>query len=107
MATPYYNVDVDESEDLVIGGPRELIWASLCNTHTAAAFVKFYNATATDDVTVGTTAPVLTVAVPAGGVANIRNVTFDAGIVIAATENAADGDNTAPAAAVIASLAYA
>lgn len=101
---PYYNVDVDESEDLVRAGPCEVTWGSVFNTHTAVQFLKFYDAAAVTDVTVGTTAPVMTLAVPPASAVPIAEIIFDLGCVVAATLLAADADTTAPADAVILSL---
>ncbi len=98
-------MDVDESEDLVFGDGCEITWGSVYNTHSAAIFLKFYDASSEDDVTVGTTAPTLTIAVPATSSVTLGPVSFTEGVVVAATANAVDSDTTAPAAAVVLSLA--
>lgn len=102
--TPYFNVDVDETEDLVKGGFCEIVWGSAFNTHTAVQFLKLYDASSTSAVTVGTTTPTLTVAIPASSSVPIGGVSFTNGIVAAATLLAANNDATGPTAAVVLSL---
>ena len=68
------------------------------NPEAAVTFVHFYN---TDTVTVGTTAPLITLPIPAGAAANVMSdigITFSAAISCAATTTA--GGNTAPATGV-------
>lgn len=71
------------------------------NPEAAVTFVHFYN-TAAASVTVGTTNPLFTLAIPAGGAANLMSdigITFsNAGWSCAATTTA--GGNTAPATGV-------
>jgi len=71
------------------------------NPEAAVTFVHFYN-TAAASVTVGTTNPLFTIAIPAGSAANLmfpHGVTFsNAGWSVAATTTA--GGNTAPATGV-------
>lgn len=70
----------------------------LYNAGAAVRYFKFYNvATAT----VGTTTPFLTIAVPAGGGANVEfsmGITFNTAISLACTTGVADADATAPSA---------
>lgn len=79
----------------------------LYNPEAAVTFVHFYN-TAQASVTVGTTNPLFTLAVPAGAAANVaipQGITFsNAGFSIAATTTA--GGNTAPATGVSAVVWY-
>lgn len=67
------------------------------NPEAAVTFVHFYN-TAAASVTVGTTSPLFTIAIPAGSAANLtipQGITFsNAGWAVAATTTA--GGNTAP-----------
>jgi hypothetical protein len=71
------------------------------NPEAAVTFVHFYN-TAAASVTVGTTNPLFTIAIPAGAAANLniaQGITFsNAGWSCAATTTA--GGNTAPATGV-------
>jgi len=73
----------------------------LYNPEAAVTFVHFYNA-GTGSVTVGTTNPLMTLAIPAGSAANLGvndiGITFGTAITIAATTTA--GGNTAPATGV-------
>lgn len=68
------------------------------NPEAAVSFVHFYN---TDTVTVGTTNPQMTIAIPAGSAANLtipQGIIFDTAISTSATTTA--GGNTAPATGV-------
>ena len=70
------------------------------NPEAAVSFVHFYN-TASGSVTVGTTNPLFTIAIPAGSAANLmfpHGVAFSTAITVAATTTA--GGNTAPATGV-------
>lgn len=70
------------------------------NPEAAVTFVHFYNVAAAG-VTVGTTAPLVSFAIPAGAAANLsftHGVTFDTAISCSATTTA--GGNTAPATGV-------
>jgi hypothetical protein len=85
------------------------------NVNSMAVYVKFYNALIAN-VTVGTTTPILTVAVPAGSSTNpgINMVTpdlvpfevFSTAISFACVTGLADNSNTAPATAIHASVRY-
>lgn len=68
------------------------------NPEAAVTFVHFYN---TDTVTVGTTSPQMTIAIPAGSAANLAlpyGISFSTAISCAATTTA--GGNSAPATGV-------
>ena len=77
----------------------------MTNNATTTRFLKFYNATAAN-VTVGTTTPVITIAIPGNasddvtGILNAggHGVAFDTAITVAATTGLADADTGAPAA---------
>lgn len=95
-------LDVDESEDEVkaTAGCVYGVWFS--NLATSTRFLKFYNATAAN-VTVGTTTPVLTLAMPGNatddvsGVFSIpQGINFSTAICIAATTGFAANDTGAP-----------
>jgi len=114
-ATPYQNLDVDESEDEVKGTAGKVFWVHAMNMTASVVYLKFYNATAAS-VTVGTTTPVLTFPLPtnantngAGFAINFGDVgvQFSTAITIAATTGFAVADTGAPAAnAVIVNLGY-
>jgi hypothetical protein len=101
----FRSLDIDESEEEVkaTAGTVYGVWVS--NMATSTRFLKFYNATAAN-VTVGTTTPVLTLAIPgntsddvsavlgAGG----HGIKFDTAITVAATTGLADNDTGAPSA---------
>lgn len=96
--TPFKLLDIDETEDEIKATAGKVGGWVLTNLHTATVFVKFYNATAAN-VTVGSTAPTVTVAVPAstgivmplGG----PGIAFGTAICVAATLDEADADATA------------
>jgi hypothetical protein len=76
----------------------------LFNPEAAATFVHIYN---TDTVTVGTTNPQISLAIPAGSAANVfcpQGIVFDTAMSCSATTTA--GGNTAPATGVSAVFLY-
>lgn len=95
------NIDVDESEDAVKASAGTLLGYYFANLHASEwRYLRFYNAT-TANVTVGTTAPVLTVPLPASTAGHIwlgEGVAFDTAITVAATTGVADNDTGAPGA---------
>lgn len=100
----FRSIDLDESEEEVkaTAGTVYGLWFS--NMATSSRFLKFYNATAAN-VTVGTTTPVLTLALPGNasddisGVFSIaQGIKFDTAITVAATTAIADNDTGAPSA---------
>lgn len=111
----YKTTDLDESEEEILGDatdpvPGKVDGWSLYNSHaTDTRFVKFYNATAANTV-VGTTTPVLTVAVQAGAEVHgfpPGGVSFPVALTIAATTGVADSDTGAPGASeVMANIFY-
>ena len=114
-ATPYQNLDVDETEDEVKGTAGQIYFIHAINLGTAPRYLKFYNATAAT-VVVGTTTPVLTYPIPTQGDSNgagfslsIPNgIAFGTAITIAATTGFAVADTGAPGAnEVIVNLGYA
>jgi hypothetical protein len=103
-ATIFRSIDIDESEEEVkaTAGCVYGVWFS--NMATSTRFLKFYNATAAN-VTVGTTTPVLTLAMPGNasddvsGVFSIpQGINFSTAICVAATTGIADNDTGAPSA---------
>jgi hypothetical protein len=94
------NIDIDESEDAVKASAGKLYGWYLYNDGANEVYVKFYNDTVAN-VVVGTTAPHMTVAIPAGAAANVEftnGIAFSAAITVAATTGAATADTGAPAA---------
>jgi hypothetical protein len=113
--TIFRSIDLDETEEQVKATAGQLYWIHATNQATAARYLKVYNATAAN-VTVGTTTPVLTFAIPtqgdskgAGFVLGIPNgIAFGTAITVAATTGVADNDTGAPGAnEVIVNLGYA
>jgi hypothetical protein len=105
-ATPYKNLDCDETEDEIKGTAGKLYWVHAINLANAKRYLKFYNATAAN-VTVGTTTPVLTFPIPTMGDTNGAGFTinfgdmgvqFDTALTVAATTGFADNDTGAPGA---------
>lgn len=105
-ATPYFNLDCDESEDDIKTSAGKLYWVHAVNLANAKRYLKFYNATAAN-VTVGTTAPVLSFPIPTMGDTNGAGFTihfgdmgvqFDTAICVAATTGFANNDTGAPGA---------
>jgi len=100
----FRSIDLDESEEEVkaTAGQVYAVWFS--NMATSTRFLKFYNATAAN-VTVGTTTPVITLALPgntsddiSGVFSTTMGIAFDTAITVAATTGIADNDTGAPAA---------
>jgi predicted RNA-binding protein with EMAP domain len=105
-ATPFYNLDCDETEDAIKASAGKLYALGAINRSTGVRYLKLYNAT-TANVTVGTTTPVLVIPLPtmadtngAGVVLPIPScgIQFDTAITIAATTGLADNDTGAPGA---------
>lgn len=105
-ATPYKNLDCDETEDDIKTSAGKLFWIHVINLANAKRYIKFYNATAAN-VTVGTTTPVLSFPIPTMGDTNgagftisfgAMGVQFDTAISVAATTGFADNDTGAPGA---------
>jgi hypothetical protein len=105
-ATPYKNIDVDESEDQVKATAATLYSFHAVNMTAAPLFLKLYNATAAT-VVVGTTVPDMTICcVSDGGVLGTATrhdfgtagCAFSTALTIAATTGVADNDVGAPGA---------
>jgi hypothetical protein len=103
--TIHRSIDLDESEEEVKATAGTLYGVWFSNMATSTRFLKFYNDTAAN-VAVGTTTPVLTLAMPGntsddvsgalGGLA--QGIKFDTAICVAATTGIADNDTGAPSA---------
>jgi hypothetical protein len=115
VTIPYKNIDVDESEDQIFAVPGAVYWLHAINVSASTLFLKFYNALAAN-VTVGTTVPDLTFAIPTQGDTNgagftlaiTNGIGFNTAITVACTTGFADNNNGAPAANVcILNLGYA
>lgn len=105
LPLPYRSIDLDESEEEADDDAGELCGVWFTNAATATRWLKFYNADA-DDVTVGTTAPVITIGLPGNtsddisGALGLSNgcVQFSTAMTVAATTGIADNDTGAPSA---------
>lgn len=100
----FRSLDLDETEEEVKASAGQVYAVWFSNLATTTRFLKFYNATAAN-VTVGTTTPVLTLALPgnssddiSGVFSSTMGIAFDTAITVAATTAVADNDSGAPAA---------
>lgn len=100
----FRSLDLDETEEEVKASAGTLYGIIFSNLSTSTRFLKFYNATAAS-VTVGTTTPVLTIALPGNASDDIsgvyaipQGVAFSTAITVAATTGLADNDTGAPGA---------
>lgn len=109
----YRNAALTNTKILVKGAGTAVTGWALYNVASDDAWVHLYNAAATADVTVGTTAPKHSLLVPAGdGTKYSKEVSdlgvilddFPLGLVIVATKGV--GNSTAPTSAVVANLRY-
>lgn len=103
-ATPYKNIDCDETEDDIKTSAGKLFWIHVMNLSTGVRYLKLYNNTAAN-VTVGTTVPDLTFPIPtmadtngAGFCVNFGDagLQFTTAICVAATTGLADNNAGAP-----------
>jgi hypothetical protein len=110
----FRSLDLDESEEEIKASAGQVYGVWFSNTATSTRWLKFYNATAAS-VTVGTTTPVLTLALPgnssddiSGVFSTTHGIAFGTAITVAATTGVADADTGAPAANdVIVNIFYA
>jgi len=97
----FKSIDIDETEeDVKTSAGQVYCWAIYNNHASATRYVKWYNATAAN-VTVGTTTPVATWAIPFGSAAigcTEQGIEFTTAITVAATTGVADNDTGAPSA---------
>lgn len=100
----FRSLDLDETEEDIKTSAGQIYGVWVTNLATSTRFVKFYNATAAN-VTVGTTAPVITLPVPGnssddvtGLFSSTMGIQFDTAISAAATTGIADSDTGAPGA---------
>ena len=106
----YKTLDLDETEEEIKATAGNLYGIIVANTHASAwRYLKLYNATAAN-VTVGTTTPVETIALPPSSLAHLpMNLgdRFSTAITAAATTGVADNDTGAPGAnEVVATFFY-
>lgn len=109
----FRSLDLDETEEEVKATAGQVYGIWFTNTAATTRWLKFYNATAVN-VTVGTTTPVLTIAIPGntsdeitGVFSTTMGIAFDTAITVAATTGVADNDTGAPGANdVIANIFY-
>lgn len=103
-ATPYKNLDCDETEDDIKTSAGKLFWIHVINLAATKRYIKFYDLAAAS-VSVGTTVPVLTFPIPtmadtngAGFTINFGDcgLQFTTAICVAATTGFADNDTGAP-----------
>jgi hypothetical protein len=108
-ATPFRFNDIDETEEEVKGTAGQVFGWSVYNDGAGGEiYFHIYNATAAN-VTVGTTTPLVTLGIPAGGGANAfteMGIAFGTAITIAAT-TAHDGTGAPAANQVVGTLFYA
>jgi hypothetical protein len=100
----YRTLDLDETAagQVVKAKPGCILAMYVTNKATSVRYLKIYNKAS--GVTVGTTAPVMTVGIPGNSSDNILaalgaggvGIGFDTGIIIAATTGLADNDTGAP-----------
>jgi len=100
----FRTLDLDETEEEVKATAGQIYGMWFSNLATTTRFLKIYNATAAN-VTVGSTTPLLTLALPGNSSDDISGVfstaygiTFDTAICVAATTGIADADTGAPGA---------
>jgi hypothetical protein len=100
----HMSIDLDESEEEVKASAGCVYGVWFSNLATSTRFLKFYDATAAS-VTVGTTTPVLVLALPgntsddvSGVFASAQGIKFSTAICVAATTGVAHADTGAPSA---------
>jgi len=100
----FRSLDIDETEEEVKATAGQVFGWFITNLASTVRYVKFYNGTAAT-VVVGTTTPLLTLAIPANGTngvgANLLGpygISFSTAICVAATTGVLDNDTGASAA---------
>lgn len=111
----FRSLDLDETEEEVKATAGCLYKIRATNRTTSVRYLKLYNATAAN-TTVGTTTPIDTITIPAGGSADLATVltesfgglglTFDTALSMAVTTGFADNDTGAPGANDVIVSAY-
>lgn len=96
----FFSIDLDETEEDIKATSGKIYGYYIYNSTAATLYVRFYNATAAN-TTVGTTAAILVIPVPAGAAANCsfpQGIGFSTALCAAATTGVAANDTGAPAA---------
>lgn len=91
------NLDIDETGDLVITGPKQCFGWVITNLDATTIYFKLYDK-ATAPV-VGTDTPILTIPIATGAISAIEimgGIDFALGIGVGATTGIADNDVTGP-----------
>lgn len=110
----FRSLDLDETEEDVKTSAGQVYGGFITNLATSTRYVKFYNLTAAN-TTVGSSTPVITLAIPGNATDDIgatfnaggMGIAFDTAICVAATTGFADADTGAPGAnEVIVNLWY-
>jgi len=107
------SLDLDETEEDIKTAAGQVYGWNITNFATSTRYVKFYNATAAN-VTVGTTTPLFTLAIPGNATDDTMlaqalggmGITFDTAISWAATTGLADNDTGAPGASEVAGTVW-
>ncbi len=99
-----------ETKAQIDGSAAGLYGYSFVNPNNYPVYVKFYNALAAN-VTVGTTTPLRTIAIPANGfvlqeTTGVPLTAFSTGLTIAVTKLLADSDTTVLDTAILAEVFY-
>lgn len=109
-ATPYRNAALSNTKQVVKAAPGKVWWYNIFNPGVALAYLHFYDA-ASADVTVGTTVPTLSIALPSIATASVGvdspqvvGLQFSTAITIAATTT--PGGGTAPGTALVVNIGY-
>jgi hypothetical protein len=100
------SADIDETEEEVKASAGKVYGWAVYNDNSTEIFLQFWNATAAN-VTPGTTTPLVTFPLPAGGAANVEfanGITFDTAICVGATTGFSDA--VAPATLVSGTVFY-
>ena len=97
----FRSIDLDESEEEVKGTAGQIYSISATNSNASVRYLKVYNATAAT-VVVGTTTPVMTLAIPPSDSGFFykweMGIEMGTAITVAATTGVADNDTGAPGA---------
>ena len=110
----FLSLDLDETEEEIKASAGVLYKLRITNFATTTRYVKLYNATAAN-VTVGTTTPIDTIAIPPGSSTNptvltesygAHGLSFGTALTAAATTALADADAGAPGANEVVVSAY-
>ena len=102
-SSPFLDAALSDTAVLVKTGKVGLASFDVYNPSNAVAFVRFYDAAAASDVTIGTTVPVYVVGAKTVEFASgrfTRPIQFTKGMVIGGVTTFADSSHTAPSSAL-------